>query len=75
MPIYEYLCSDCQTKFDALRSMKEADSPIRCNNCKSIHTSRLLSVFFAQSGGQAIAGSNGGGCAGCSSSSCVGCGN
>jgi putative FmdB family regulatory protein len=75
MPIYEYLCSDCQTKFDALRTMKEADAPIQCNKCKSEHTSRLLSVFFAQSGGQTIAGSNGGGCAGCNSNSCAGCGN
>lgn len=75
MPIYEYLCSDCETKFDALRSMKDADAPISCVNCQSSHTSRMLSVFFAQSSGQALAGSNGGGCAGCSSNSCANCGN
>lgn len=74
MPIYEYYCSDCKTRFETLRSMREADAPIACAHCHGERTSRVLSVFAAQSGGQAIAGTNGGGCAGCSSGSCAGCG-
>jgi len=74
MPIYEYACLDCGTRFDALRSMKDADTPIACNQCKSEHTSRLLSVFFAQSGGKAVAGVNNGGCASCAGGSCATCG-
>jgi putative FmdB family regulatory protein len=74
MPIYEYVCLDCGTRFDALRPMRDADAPIACKECKSECTTRQLSVFFAQSGGRAVAGSNGGGCAGCSGGSCSHCG-
>ena len=31
MPVYEYVCKNCGHKFDALRSMKEADAPIHCD--------------------------------------------
>jgi putative FmdB family regulatory protein len=62
MPVYEYYCSKCHTKFDALRSMSEADAPIPCAHCESQRTARVLSVFFASSGGKPIEGM-GGGCA------------
>ena len=73
MPIYEYKCQECGKRFEILRSFKEADQPITCNNCKSSQTHRTVSVFFAQSGSQIIAGGNHGGCAGCSSGSCSSC--
>ncbi len=76
MPIYEYVCLDCGTRFDSLRPMKDADAPIGCEQCNSEHTSRLLSVFFAQSSsGRIVAGGNGGACASCVSGSCASCGN
>lgn len=73
MPIYEYVCTDCGTRFDALRPIREADSPIPCKQCAGLHTTRKLSVFFAQSGGRTVAGGNGDGCAGCSGGSCSSC--
>jgi putative FmdB family regulatory protein len=73
MPIYEYVCLDCGERFEAMRAMKDADAPIVCKQCESARTSRMLSVFFAQSGGRVVAGGNTG-CAGCSSSSCASCG-
>jgi putative FmdB family regulatory protein len=73
MPIYEYLCGECGNRFEILRSISEADSPILCKICQSSKTSRTVSVFFAQSGSRVIAGGNGGGCAGCSSGSCSTC--
>jgi putative FmdB family regulatory protein len=75
MPIYEYICNECHHKFDALRSMKEADSPIECNHCHGKKTTRSISVFYAQSSGQVVAGGNGSSCGSCSSSSCAGCRN
>jgi putative FmdB family regulatory protein len=76
MPLYEYICLDCKHRFDELRPMKDADTTIRCSCCESEHTSRLISVFNAQSGGRVVAGStSASGCAGCSASSCAGCGN
>lgn len=73
MPIYEYVCQDCQTKFETIRSMKDADAPIACEQCQSAKTTRAISLFSAQSGGKVIAGGNGG-CAGCSSGTCSSCG-
>ncbi len=73
MPIYEYVCTDCGKRFEVLRSIKDADTPIPCRTCKSDHTQRAMSVFFAQSGTKIVAGGNGGGCAGCSSGSCSSC--
>jgi putative FmdB family regulatory protein len=66
MPVYEYYCSKCNTKFDALRGMKEADEPIRCATCESPRTARVLSVFFAaksDGGASQPLGGMGGGCA------------
>src|SRR5260221_13685043 len=54
MPVYEYYCSHCHTKFDALRAMRQADDPIACENCERERTARVLSVFFATSAGQAV---------------------
>ncbi|MCC6188129.1 MAG: zinc ribbon domain-containing protein [Anaerolineales bacterium] len=63
MPVYEYYCSHCRTKFEALRPMRAADDPIRCEHCDSQRTARVLSVFFAASGGaDGEARSLGGGC-------------
>jgi putative FmdB family regulatory protein len=73
MPIYEYICLDCGERFEAIRLMKDADAIIECQECRSEHTSRLLSLFNAQSGGRVVAGGNSY-CASCSSGSCATCG-
>ena len=74
MPVYEYVCLDCRERFDALRPMSQADTPIACRICGSEHSSRTLSVFYAQSGGRAVAGSSGG-CTSCSGGHCSSCAN
>jgi putative FmdB family regulatory protein len=75
MPIYEYFCLDCKQKFEILRPMKDADVPISCEKCHSEHTSRMLTVFNAHSGGRAVAGaSSASGCASCAGGSCASCG-
>lgn len=75
MPLYEYYCADCQTKFETLRPMSKADEPIQCKHCESMRTSRVLSLFAAHTGTRESglpAGSGGGGC-GCGGGTC-GCG-
>ncbi len=63
MPIYEYYCSDCRTKFDALRPMAQADEAIVCVECGDRHTARVLSVFAMRAGdGASVMESSGGGC-------------
>ncbi len=73
MPIYEYLCKDCGSRFEVLRSINEADNLVACKTCQSIQTQRTLSVFYAQSGSRIIAGGNDTGCAGCAGGSCSTC--
>ncbi len=77
MPLYEYYCADCHTKFEALRPMSKADETIQCKHCESMHTSRVLSLFAAHTkseGGssasaQSFTGHGGGGC-GCGMCGC-----
>ena len=56
MPLYEYKCKECEEKFEALVSFKDADSGIKCPRCGSEKTNRLLSVFSAAVGGSGIPG-------------------
>lgn len=72
MPIYEYVCLDCGERMELIRSMKEADSPLQCKKCEGQHTSRMLSLFNASSGGRVVAG-GGGGCGSCAGGSCASC--
>jgi putative FmdB family regulatory protein len=76
VPIYEYNCGNCSTKFEKRRAMSQADSEIACPQCSDTHTRRSLSLFAAFSkssngGSQAVSG--GGGCGHCGSHSCGSC--
>lgn len=71
MPIYEYVCKDCGHKFDSIRTINNADTPIQCKQCASSHTSRVMSVCFSQSDGKSTL--SGSGCSGCSGGSCASC--
>jgi putative FmdB family regulatory protein len=73
MPLYEYVCLECGNKFDALRSIKDADEPIACTRCGCEKSTRQVSLFFASSGGRPVAGTASSGCAGCSGGSCATC--
>ncbi len=50
MALYEYVCHDCETKFEALRPMSQADAAIPCKQCTSLNTARVLSLFASVSG-------------------------
>jgi putative FmdB family regulatory protein len=74
MPIYEYQCQDCGYKFDALRSIKDADTTLLCKKCQSAQTVRLLSTCFSHSDSHSADASGATGCGGCSGGSCASCG-
>jgi putative FmdB family regulatory protein len=64
MPVYEYYCSDCHTKFETLRSMSAANEPMECASCgASKHVNRTISTFARVSGNgiEAFGGSESGG--------------
>ena len=50
MPLYEYYCSDCTSKFELLVSHQYADDVV-CKKCHGEKVRRLLSVFARTSGG------------------------
>ena len=82
MPLYEYLCADCATPFEALRPMSESDKPMACPYCANSHARRLISTFAAISkdgGGSRLVASSqgggaGGGCGACGGGHCASCG-
>ena len=74
MPIYEYVCKECEVVFEVLRSMNQADEPIDCASCGGKHTKRKLSVFFAESGGKAVSGMSEPACGSCAGGNCASCG-
>lgn len=49
MPLYEYYCADCKSKFELLVSHQHADD-IVCVKCHSEKVRRLLSVFASLHG-------------------------
>ena len=58
MPIYEYACRDCNTKFEQLvRTMNRGDS-FKCPKCGSGKTARALSVFAVGAEGAKSSPSN-----------------
>jgi putative FmdB family regulatory protein len=73
MPLYEYYCPKCTSKFELLRPMSRADEGATCPRGHNGGT-RTLSVFAAVSKGAGGASQpiTGGGCA-CGGGGC-GCG-
>lgn len=47
MPIYEYQCNDCKTKFEVFHKSSVNQEEIICPNCKSKNSKKLLSTFSA----------------------------
>lgn len=74
MPIYEYVCNDCEKSFETIRPMSAADETIPCAICGGRHTKRKLSLFFAESGGRAVSGMSEPTCGSCDGGNCAHCG-
>jgi putative FmdB family regulatory protein len=68
MPLYEYVCHGCATKFEAyVRAFGET---VRCPACRTDAVEKQLSTFaMAASGGSDGGASAGGGC-GCGRGGC-----
>jgi len=74
MPLYEYYCPHCETRFELLRSMSYSDDPASCPRGHK-GAQRVLSVFSAVSKGAAGETAPIGvpACGTCTSSSCSTC--
>ncbi len=62
MPLYEYQCAECGTKFEVRRNMRASDDPAQCPNCASSQSKRQVSLFMAFTKGAEGSESIGGGC-------------
>ena len=68
MPLYEYVCEECNDRFDRLvRSFAEADG-VTCTSCESEKVRRLMSRVAVVGGLDdpitPLASTGGGGCCG-----------
>jgi len=59
MPIFEYKCSDCSSKFEVLHKSTLKEEEVTCPNCNSAKNKKLFSSFNASvsSGSDYSAGS------------------
>jgi putative FmdB family regulatory protein len=68
MPIYEYICEDCQNEFEKIVINKQQE--ITCPKCSGTKNKIQLSVFATANGsggsskGPSFSGGGGGGCCG-----------
>lgn len=74
MPIYEYVCTNCDSKFELLRSMSQMDEKAECPKCKN-GAKRVLSTFacFSTDESGMTSAVGGDSCASCSSGDCSTC--
>ncbi len=77
MPVYEYLCRTCNTRYDKLRPARDADAPVMCPTCSEQNSVRTLSTFAVHGSSRSETRSSmsesGSGCSG-SCAGCSGCG-
>lgn len=45
MPIYEYKCSECKTKFEVLHKSSTDKKEVSCPECNSVNNKKLYSAF------------------------------
>ncbi|MBM4433133.1 MAG: zinc ribbon domain-containing protein [Chloroflexi bacterium] len=75
MPIYEYVCTKCNLKFEELRPLCASADGASCPQCHN-NAKRVLSTFRSVSKSESgistpVGGSS---CSSCSSASCSSCG-
>ncbi len=51
MPIYEYVCSRCGNKIEALVFSQDDEKTLKCTSCGSSELNRVVSRCFSFSGG------------------------
>lgn len=61
MPLYEYRCSSCGSRFEVLRRMGQGSDGLACPQCGREEVEKEYSTFAGASAGSASSGS--GGCA------------
>jgi putative FmdB family regulatory protein len=63
MPIFEYVCRNCDQEFETI--VPRHDSPAGCPNCNSENVEKQLSVFAVSGGSTSQSSFNEPGCGQC----------
>jgi len=67
MPMYEYRCQNCGSKFDELVSSAQVpDSDVACPHCGEYESQKLMSAFASSGGGSVSVAGGGSSCGGSS---------
>ena len=53
MPIYEYMCLECNAKFALLQSLYPAEDNTECPKCHSADVQKMISSFSCGNGDSA----------------------
>jgi len=61
VPLYEYRCSSCGSRFEVLRRMGQGSEGLVCPHCGHERVEKEFSTFAGATAG-ASGGSSGGGC-------------
>jgi len=51
MPLFEYKCMECGTKYEVLQKSSKSQEDIICPTCNSLRNKKLLSTFSASVSG------------------------
>ncbi len=69
MPIFEFVCSQCDQNFEELLRSQSAVQDVTCPNCGSSEISKKISTFASRSTGGGYSFASGGSSGACSTGS------
>jgi putative FmdB family regulatory protein len=65
MPIYEYMCNDCDNVFEILTTSSKVTEKVQCSKCKSEKVTKVMSAgSFRLNSGTSLSSAPSLGCAG-----------
>ena len=75
MPIFEYMCKNCNSKFELLVRSQDSEEHLKCPQCDSEDLQKMFSAFGmkSSSSGHSCSSDHSCGCGSCSSHDCHSC--
>ncbi|MCX6162929.1 MAG: zinc ribbon domain-containing protein [Ignavibacteriae bacterium] len=62
MPVFEYQCKECDTRYEVLHKSSENKDVVNCPECKSTEHIKLISAFSSVNSSPDISGCSTGSC-------------
>jgi len=50
MPVYDYICHDCNKSFEQILTLQEHEKTVTCPYCGSKHVEQEAAAFYAVTG-------------------------